>query len=428
MKPWLDLKSYSLEVLSGIKNYEIASAIDTLISSFDKPVKKALLIPPDITRKNSGAGVITSMFFSKLEPLCHCDILPALGSHMPMTRNEQIDFFGGDIPADRFFVHNWREDVVTIGYVPAEYVSVISDNEMNDCIPIEVIRNIINGGYDIIISIGQVVPHEVVGMANYTKNILVGCGGIKMINSSHMLSVFYGTEKLLGIDNSPVRKLFDYVQENFLKTLPLVYVMTVTTQCNPDTESGKAKTLINGLYIGNTRDCFEKAVSLSQQLNITRIEPKIEKCVVFLDPEEFRTSWVGNKAVYRTRKALAKNAELIILAPGFERFGEDEEIDRLIRKYGFQGRQKLLSMLRETDELFSNMSVVAHLVQGSTDGNFSITYCTKPVHKDEINSVGYNWADIDDAIKIYGDLKDGWNEREGKYIYYVSNPALGLWM
>lgn len=155
--------------------------------------------------------------------------MPALGTHLPMSDAELTSMYG-DIPKDRFFVHNWRTEVVQVGTVPGQFVKEVSEGLMDEDIPVMVNRRLLED-YDLILSIGQVVPHEVVGMANHSKNIFVGCGGAQMINASHILGAFYGMERIMGKDFSPVRKVFDYAQEHFLSHLPLHYIMTVTTEC-----------------------------------------------------------------------------------------------------------------------------------------------------------------------------------------------------
>ncbi len=388
-----------------------------------KELKRVLLLPPDYTRMYSGAGKLTGMYYSLLKDKCEVDILPALGTHVPMTEEECKVFFGEEVPFERVIVHNWRKDVVKIGEVPAEFVSEVSDGLVNDKIDVEVNKLIVSGNYDLIISMGQVVPHEVVGMANYSKNIFVGCGGSSMINSSHMLGAFYGMERIMGKDFSPVRRVFDYAEENFIAHVPLLYVLTVTTNEGDET-------LIHGIYIGRKRELFEAAVAQSRQENLTFVDEPFKKVVVYLDPREFKSTWLGNKAVYRTRMAIADGGELIVLAPGVKMFGEDEANDVLIRKYGYVGREKVLELVKEHEDLKENLSVAAHLIHGSSDGRFSITYCTKLVSKEEVEGVAFNYSPYDEAIKKYNPevLKDGYNTLpDGEEIFYISNPALGLW-
>jgi len=209
-----------------------------------KKLSKVLLLPPDYTRMYSYAGVIASMYYEILTKKgCEVDVLPALGTHEAMSEAECEAFFLGKIPYERLIVHNWRTDIVKIGEVPSSFVSEVSEGLVNDKVDVEVNKLIVSGKYDLIISMGQVVPHEVVGMANYSKNIFVGCGGSSMINSSHMLGAFYGMERIMGKDFSPVRKVFDYAEENFLKDVPLMYVLTVTTNKGDDVA-------LHGLFIG----------------------------------------------------------------------------------------------------------------------------------------------------------------------------------
>ena len=402
----------------GIEMQSLYGAVEKSLE--DKSIKKVLILPPDYTRMYSGAGILTKMYYDCLKDRCTVDIMPALGTHEPMTRGECEAFFGKDVPFEKILVHSWRSDVVKIGEVPAEFVSEVSDGLVKDSIDVEVNRRIVDKSYDLIISIGQVVPHEVVGMANYSKNIFVGCGGSSMINSSHMLGAFYGMERVMGRDFSPVRRVFDYAEQHFLKDVPLMYVLTVTTNDGD-------KTNIHGLFIGRARELFEMAVEQSREKNLTKVDAPLKKVVVNLDPREFKSTWLGNKAIYRTRMAIANGGELIILAPGIKKFGEDAENDRLIRKYGYVGRERVLELVRENADLRENLSVAAHLIHGSSDGRFKITYAAENMSPEEITSVNYSYMPYHKAYELYGNLKDGMHNINGEQIYYISNPALGLW-
>ena len=406
---------------TGIENKALKKALEDSLAG--KKLKKVLLVPPDYTRMYSGAGIITAIYYDLLKDSCAVDILPALGTHEAMTKEECLAFFGDGVPFEKIIVHNWKTDVVKLGEVPAEFVNDVSEGLVNSKIDVEVNRLIMDTSYDLIISIGQVVPHEVVGMANYSKNIFVGCGGSSMINSSHMLGAFYGMERVMGKDFSPVRRVFDYAQEEFLADIPLMYVLTVTTNKGDDT-------FIHGLFIGNQRELFEQAVKMSQAKNLTCVGPPLKKVVVYLDEREFKSTWLGNKAIYRTRMAMAQDGELIILAPGVRKFGEDDENDRLIRKYGYVGRVKVLELVKENEDLQQNLSVAAHLIHGSSDGRFNITYCTEKLSEQEVTGASFDYMPYCKAVELYNPktLKDGFNTlTNGEEIFYISNPALGLW-
>ncbi len=396
----------------------VSAALDGLIAS--RNPRKALILPPDHTRLYSGGGMITNMLWHKLKDRCEVDIMPALGTHAPMTKDEWEEFFG-DVPFEKMTIHNWRTDVVRVGEVPAEFVKEVSEGVMDEPVPVEINRRLLDTSYDLIISVGQVVPHEVVGMANYSKNIFVGCGGSGMINASHSLGAFYGMERIMGRDFSPVRKVFDYAERNFIAGLPIVYVLTVC--------AGGGKTDIRGLYIGRDRKLFEHAVAQSQKINLDRLQKPVKTAVVMLDAGEFRSTWLGNKAIYRLRMAMAQGGRLIIIAPGVRRFGEDGENDRLIRKYGYCGREKVLELVKTESELRANLSAAAHLIHGSADGRFRVVYCAGGLTRAEVESAGFEYMPPEEAARKYrvDSLRDGWNEVDGEEIFYVSNPALGLW-
>ncbi|RIH64284.1 DUF2088 domain-containing protein [Mariniphaga sediminis] len=399
-----------------------------LFEALDKIEKKnkVLAIPPDYTRLPSRSGELTEFAWQYLGDKL-TDILPALGTHTPMT-DPQISHMFGSTPRNLFRDHDWRNDVLTLGMVPAEYVKKVSEGAVDYEWPVQVNKLLEEGGFDLILSIGQVVPHEVVGMANYNKNIFVGTGGSEGINKSHFIGAAYGMEKMMGRADTPVRKIFNYASEHFASHLPIVYVQTVVGL----NEEGKLQTY--GLFIGDDFNVFDKAAKLSLQVNFKMVEEPLKKVIVWLDPTEFKSTWLGNKSVYRTRMALANGGELIVLAPALMEFGEDKEIDRLIRKYGYLGTPHTLKMVEENEDLRGNLSAAAHLIHGSSEGRFSITYCPgkgkENLTRQEIEGVGFNYADIDEVMKKYNPekMKDGFNTMpDGEEIFYISNPAIGLW-
>ena len=387
------------------------------------PKRRVLAIPPDYTRFNSYAGPLTEVAFDWYGDAL-TDVMPALGTHSPMTDGQISSMFGG-VPRDRFRVHDWRHDVVTVGEVPAEYVREVSEGRVDYAWPAQVNKLLLDPSFDLILSIGQVVPHEVIGMANYTKNIFVGVGGSSGINLSHYLGATYGMERIMGRAKSPVRDVMEYARTHFIPQLPIVYVQTVMAK-DPVT-GGMA---LKGLFIGDDFECFRRAAELSLETNFIMVDRPLQKCIVWLDPDEFKSTWLGNKAIYRTRMALADGAELIVLAPGLREFGEDPDIDALIRKYGYKGTSHTLEATGANRELQDNLSAPAHLIHGSSEGRFRITYCPGPgMTREEIEGVGFDYAPLDEMMERYDvpSLKDGWNTVGGEDVYYISNPALGLW-
>lgn len=414
--------SFVAKKSSGFSEEEIRQIIKKAVKPVKGNIKKILLVPPDFTRLHSQAGLISEIIYKELENTAQVDVLPALGTHVAMTRQEWETMYGS-IPYENMIVHDWRNDIEKIGEVPASFVKEVSEGLMEISIPVEINRHLLDKSYGLILSIGQVVPHEVVGMANHSKNLFVGAGGAGMINASHMLGAFYGLERIMGRDHSPVRQVFDYAAERFIKDMPLQYILTVT-----DAPEGKIRT--HGIFIGKDRKYFEDGVKLSQEKNIIKLNKPIKKAVVLLDEKEFHSTWLGNKSVYRTRMAIADGGDLIVLAPGVERFGEDKQVDALIRKYGYKGKDYVLKQTKQNEDLKNNLSAAAHLIHGSSDGRFNITYCTQHLSKEEVEQVGYSYMPLEEAIKKYSadTLKPGYNTVNGEEIYYIDNPALGLWV
>ncbi|MDR3653675.1 MAG: lactate racemase domain-containing protein [Paludibacter sp.] len=388
---------------------------------------KVLAIPPDYTRLPSRAGELTEFTWQYYgEALT--DVLPALGTHTAMT-DHQISHMFGTMPATLIREHDWRNDVVTVGIVPAEFVKEVSGGAVEFPWPAQVNKLLLEGNFDLILSIGQVVPHEVVGMANYNKNVFVGTGGVEGINKSHFVGAAYGMERMMGHADTPVRRIFNYASEHFTNNLPIVYVQTVV---GLDKTDGKIK--CRGLFIGDDFEVFDKAAKLALLVNFEMLDKPLKKVLVYLDPTEFKSTWLGNKSIYRTRMAIDDGGELIVLAPALKEFGEDKEIDRLIRKYGYFGTPQTLKACDENEDLRNNLSAAAHLIHGSSEGRFNITYCpgkeTGNLTRQEIESVGFKYADIDKMKTKYNfdGLKEGYNTLpNGEEIFYISNPALGLW-
>ena len=389
----------------------------------EKKPGKMLVIVPDYTRCFSNAGLITNIVWHWCRNNnVKIDILQALGTHVPMTESEVSSMYG-DIPFEEFKPHNWRKDVIKIGSVPQAFVSEVTEGLWNKSVDVEINKMVIDPGYDLVLSVGQVVPHEVIGMANQSKNLFVGVGGSDMINQSHIIGAVYGMERMMGRDFTPVRRIFDYALEHFLSKVNILWMLTVCTAPDDCIQT-------HGLFIGQGRKPLEDAVALAQQLNIDYVEHGIKKCVVYLNAKEFKSTWLGNKAVYRTRMAIADGGELIVLAPGVDKFGEDPANDALIRKYGYKGRLHTLELLNNNSDLQENMGVAAHLIHGSSDGRFSITYAVKNISEKEISDVGFAAASYDEMVKKYNpdNLKYGYNNVNGEEVFFIPNPALGLWI
>lgn len=399
-----------------------AALLHGMLARLGRP-HRVLIVPPDITRLHSGAGTLTTLLYHSLADTAEVEILPALGTHAPMTAEQRALMFPG-LPAAAFRTHDWQHDLVRLGEVPASFIRQVSEGRLDYPVFCEVNRRMVEGRWDAIFSIGQVVPHEVAGLANHNKNLLIGLGGSDTIHKTHFLGAVYGMERMMGRTASPVRDVLNYMDRHFLRDLPVTYVLTVRA---PDPAGGL---ITRGLYAGDDESCFLAAADLCRRVNIERLAAPLPRVVVWLDPLEYRSTWLGNKAIYRTRMALADGGELIILAPGVREFGEDATIDRLIRQFGYRGTPHTLRMVAEHPELAANLSAAAHMIHGSSEGRFRITYCPGGLTRDQIEGVGFAYADINVLSRRYNprELRDGFNTLpDEEDVFFVSNPGLGLW-
>ena len=387
---------------------------------------RTLVLPPDASRAHSGAGTLTAMLYDMLGDADAFHVMPALGTHFPMSADALRRMFGDAIPLDSFKEHRWRDELVRLGEVPAEYVHRVSDGVLRDempdySVPVEISRHVAEGGYGAIFSIGQVVPHEVVGMANGVKNVLVGAGGQETIHKTHFLGAAYGMERIMGRAQTPVRDVLDYGHRHYLASRGIIYVLTVIGQDEGDSP------VMRGIYSGDDLQTFLQAARLSRQVNVTLLDEAPQRVVAYLDPEEFQSTWLGNKGIYRSRMAIADGGTLTVIAPAVRTFGEDPEIDRLIRRHGYRGTPATFRAIAEDEELRGNLSAAAHLIHGSSEGRFRIAYATDPdrLSREEVEGVGFEWMDVSEAIERYRP-----EERAegpcGDY-YFIRRPALGLW-
>src|SRR5688572_3491651 len=345
-----------------------------------KEYKRVLLLPPDLTRAHSGAGWITETLYKLLPRSCDTHVIPTLGQHVPHTEAENKWMFGS-IPHARIHPHDWRGGVTRVGVIPADVVKQQTGGVADWEFPIDLNSMLMDQKWDLIVNVGHVVPHEVLGFANHNKNYFIGLGGKDLICASHLASASYGIENNLGRLVTPTRACFNWAEEKFLGRLPDVYLKVVM-------QRNAANQLVHsGVYVGDDLETYLMAATRSKAQNITVFDKPIKKVVAVMQADEFRATWVANKAVYRTRMAIADGGELLIIAPGVERFGEQADVDALIRKYGYCGTRRAMDLYRQNADMQDLAHGTAHLLHGSSEGRFAIRYAPGKLSKAEIEGV-----------------------------------------
>ncbi|MGN0910528.1 MAG: lactate racemase domain-containing protein [Thermoguttaceae bacterium] len=384
--------------------------------------KRVLLLPPDITRAHSGAGKITEELYKIFSKTAEVYVIPTLGQHVPHTP-EQNQWMFGSIPEERILKHDWRNGATHLGEVPASFVKEVSGGKADWAIPIALNTPLVTEKWDLIINVGHVVPHEVLGFANHNKNYFIGLGGKETICASHMMAACCGIENNLGNLITPLRQCYNKAEDELLGFLPDCY-FEVTMAYD---DQGVLKH--SGVYVGDDLDVYLEAARASRELNVT-IVPPLKKVVAVMQGDEFYSTWVANKAIYRTRMAMADGGELLIIAPGLRRFGEQPDVDELIRKYGYSGTENVMKLWRTEPILQDLTHGTAHLIHGSSEGRFKITYAPGHLTKEEVESVCFGYADLEETLKRYNPatMKNGFNVMpDGEEVYFISTPSAGLW-
>ncbi|MCC5844411.1 MAG: DUF2088 domain-containing protein [Verrucomicrobia bacterium] len=386
-------------------------------------LKRVLLLPPDLTRAHSGAGKVTEWLYLALKDEAEVHVIPTLGQHVPHTP-EQNRWMFGSIPEERIHAHDWRNGVTRVGVIPAERVRESTGGVADWDIPVDLNTMLVKEPWDLIINIGHVVPHEVLGFANHNKNYFIGLGGKELICASHLAAATYGIENNLGNLITPLRACYNWAEEQFLSHLPDVYFQIVM-QRDPEN-----KLVTSGVYVGDDLETYLEAARASRAQNITVFDKPVQKIVAVMQSDEFFATWVANKAVYRTRMAMADGGELLIIAPGVKRFGEQPEVEEIIRTYGYRGTPYVMEKYKTEPMLREYAHGTAHLIHGSSEGRFTIRYAPGHLTQAEVEQVGYAYMDIDEALARYNPeiLKEGWNTLpDGEEIFFISTPSAGLW-
>ena len=318
---------------------------DALYQTFDQlgPRQKVVAVPPDHSRYASRAGDLTCMAYDYYRSSL-VDVIPAVGTHYELSDEHRQKMFP-TVPKSLFRYHNWETDADPIGDVDADFVADVTEGIYREAWPVQLNRRLWREGHDLILSIGQVVPHEVIGMANYNKNLFVGTGGVRGINESHYIGAVYGMERTMGQGDTP---LAAHPQQGAGRFLP-----TLASALRVDGDrSGRTRAFGSSRPLHRRR----RRMFLRTVRTVTTSEhhlsgQPLQKAVVWLDPEKFPSTWLGNKAIYRTRMAMADRGELIVLAPGVSTFGEAVTIDKMIRKYGYRTTGRVQELVAENDDL-----------------------------------------------------------------------------
>lgn len=292
--------------------------------------KQVLVIIPDATRTAPLPLLFDALHGRLRGSVTRLDILVALGTHPPMS-DAQICQLLGIQEQERgrlfyqlgLFNHQWdRPDrLTTIGTLTKEDTAEISGGLLSLEVPVQINSRIQD--YDVLLVLGPVFPHEVVGFSGGNKYFFPGIGGPEILNFFHWLGALITNVGIIGVKDTPVRRVVDRAAAMIPKTRRAI-TFVVASDGN-----------LHGLFYGTPESAWTEAADLSNQVHIKRY-PKPFRQVLSCAPPMYDELWVAGKCMYKLEPVVADGGELIIYAPHLHEISVTH--GRLIEEVGYHVR------------------------------------------------------------------------------------------
>jgi nickel-dependent lactate racemase len=271
-----------------------------------RPPARVLGIIPDKTRTFS-PQVVHELLAACRDRGYHLDFLVATGTHAAMTDAESAYFLKSQGHEDLFrnaVIANHSTDpknLVTLGTIEASEVREISSGYLTEAIPVQVNRLVLD--YDLLVVIGPVFPHEVIGMSGGWKYFFPGISGAELIDQSHWLGALHGIRGIIGRSETPVRKLVERAGELMLARRPV--------QCFSLVMSPRG---LHGLFAGDPVASHRAAAKLSREVNVVWTDRRYSR-VVAECPVKYDELWTGGKLAYKTQEVVKQGGQIVLYAP-----------------------------------------------------------------------------------------------------------------
>lgn len=318
---------------SSLTPGQVDGVLDSFVKSHTFRGKHILLVVPDGTR-TAPVGVLFRGLHDRLSGDVAClDVIIALGTHPPMSDeaiNKRLEISaeerGGKFAAVRVFNHSWNEPetLEEIGRISAGDIHDLSGGLFSHEVPVHINRRV--NDYDILLVIGPVFPHEVVGFSGGNKYFFPGIGGAEILNFFHWLGAVVTNPMIIGNKWTPVRKVVDRAA-GFIRQERLCLAAVVDDK------------RFAGLFAGSPESAWDAASDLSSQIHITRKDRPFQT-VLSCAPPMYDELWVAGKCMYKLEPVVADGGELIIYAPHLREVSEVH--GRLIREIGYHCRDYFL--------------------------------------------------------------------------------------
>ncbi|UCC67399.1 MAG: DUF2088 domain-containing protein [Armatimonadota bacterium] len=287
---------------------EVRSTVLDALGQADVGGRRVLVIIPDHTR-TAPIGQLFRLIHQVWSPkAAQLDCLIALGTHPPMsgemilqrlemTPEERRTTFANT----RLLNHLWKDPgaLTEIGVMSASEIGEITDGRFEMEVGITVNRMIFD--YDLLLIVGPVFPHEVVGFSGGNKYLFPGIAGQRIIDFFHWLGAVITNPVIIGNKWTPVRKVVDRAAA--MVSVPRLCISLVVKEER-----------LAGLYFGRPEDSWSQAADLSQKLNIV-YKDKPFQTVLSCAPEMYDDIWTAGKCMYKLEPVAADGGTLIIYAP-----------------------------------------------------------------------------------------------------------------
>jgi nickel-dependent lactate racemase len=287
---------------------EVRSAVLDALGSVDVAGRRVLVIIPDHTRTVPMGPLFRLIYECLAQHAEKLDYLIALGTHPPMseemiyqrvaiTRDEHRSRF----PKVRFFNHMWKdpEALAEVGCLSADDISEITDGRFEEEVAITINRMVFD--YDLLLIVGPVFPHEVVGFSGGNKYLFPGIAGQRIIDFFHWLGAVITNPVIIGNKWTPVRKVVD-------RAAAMVEVPRLSLSLVVKGEG------LAGVYFGTPEEAWSQAADLSDKLHI-EYKNKPFHTVLSRAPEMYDDIWTAGKCMYKLEPVVADGGTLIIYAP-----------------------------------------------------------------------------------------------------------------
>ncbi len=320
--------------------------------------KRVLVLTPDATRTCPLPMMVRAVKEVVGRECARLDFMVALGTHPPMGRDSILALYNiRDAPGlwegCDFMDHRWdRPDTFTrLGSIGPNEVEAISGGLLREEVPIEVNRAALE--HDLILILGPVFPHEVVGFSGGAKYLFPGISGGEFLHFFHWLGAVITCKRIIGVKDTPVRRMI----HRAMREIPVpMHCLAMVVGLDGS---------LCGFFAGDLEGAWSRAVDLSSMVHVVN-KDRPYRVVLGQSPAMYEEIWTAGKVMYKLEQVVAPGGTLIIYAPHVR------EVSRSwghhIERIGYHTRDYFLTRMERFGDV--PRGVLAHLTHVKGTGTF----------------------------------------------------------